>query len=419
MKNKRRWVITIVILSIIAMALSACDLEEINHSHDWSDWTVTTSASCITAGIETRICAGNASHTEIRFVPVDPDAHVWGNWVVTIPVTATTDGLETGTCMHNSSHTETRIIIALNHTCSWGWGGGWFRTTSPTCVSTGVETRMCSHNSSHRETRSVPIDPDAHVWGNWAVSIPLTETTDGLEARTCIYHSSQSETRIIQHAAHNWGEWVVTQVPTETVDGVETRHCQYSACTFEQTRIFSYATGTAGLEYVFDPSSGFTVIRGTVDSGDVYIPAYHLYAGEYVPITSIGDYAFFGCSSLTSITIPFLDVELGNNLFNYDVPTSLKTVVITGGDNIPNSAFYGCTGLTSITIPNSVTSIGDYAFFGCSSLTSITILAAMPPAIGSHHNLYMQIFVPAGSVDAYKTIWSFYGVNPDIIKAIE
>ena len=66
-------------------------------------------------------------------------------------------------------------------------------------------------------------------------------------------------------------------------------------------------------------------------------------------VTSIVNYAFYGCSGLTSITIP-------------DSVTS-----------IGYSAFDDCSGLTSITIPDSVTSIGKYAFDGCHRLTSITI----------------------------------------------
>jgi hypothetical protein len=127
--------------------------------------------------------------------------------------------------------------------------------------------------------------------------------------------------------------------------------------------------------------------------------------------TSIGASAFYRCNKLTGITLPFIGATLNgtaNTHLGYifgassysnngsSVPSSLKSVVITGGTSIdvrafsgctslqrvtiPNSAtqigseaFSGCTGLTSITIPNSVTSIGGYAFSGCSGLTSVTL----------------------------------------------
>ena len=66
-------------------------------------------------------------------------------------------------------------------------------------------------------------------------------------------------------------------------------------------------------------------------------------------VTSIGYYAFWGCTNLRNIKIP-------NNV-----------------ESIGDYAFYNCTSLTSVTIPNSVTSIGNDAFYGCSSLTSVTI----------------------------------------------
>ena len=113
-------------------------------------------------------------------------------------------------------------------------------------------------------------------------------------------------------------------------------------------------------------------------------------------VTGIGYYAFNHCSSLTSI----------------DFPVALNT--------IGNYAFFGCSLLKSIEIPSGVTGIGAGAFGDCSSLSTATFLGETPPVhIG--HVFYQctalsDIYVPAGSVDAYKETWFEYA---DKIKAIE
>ena len=89
-------------------------------------------------------------------------------------------------------------------------------------------------------------------------------------------------------------------------------------------------------------------------------------------VTSIGNGAFFFCSSLTSITISNSVTSIGEQAFNWC--ESLTSVTIGNSvTSIGDDAFSGCSSLTSITIPNSVTSIGESTFAYCSALTSVTI----------------------------------------------
>ena len=88
-------------------------------------------------------------------------------------------------------------------------------------------------------------------------------------------------------------------------------------------------------------------------------------------VTSIGDFAFYGCP-LTSITIPGSVTSIGRYAFQNC--SSLKSITIPDSvTSIGDSAFYSCEKLTSITIPDSVTSIGYNAFGNCSSLKTISL----------------------------------------------
>ena len=134
------------------------------------------------------------------------------------------------------------------------------------------------------------------------------------------------------------------------------------------TSIGGYAfSGCTGLTSINIPNSvtsiGDYAFASCIGLTSVTIPE---------SVTSIGNQVFEGCSGLTSITIPESVTSIGIGAF-YDCSGLTSITIPESVTSIGNYAFAGCSGLTSIEIPNSVTSIGNYAFAGCSSLTSIEI----------------------------------------------
>ena len=109
-------------------------------------------------------------------------------------------------------------------------------------------------------------------------------------------------------------------------------------------------------------------------SGSFTIPATVTYDGVAYSVTSIGEYAFYKCSSLKSITLPEGVTSIGYAAFGYC--TSLTAITLPEGvTSIGGGAFSHCSSLTAINIPENsqLTSIGYFAFGCCTSLTAITI----------------------------------------------
>ena len=115
-------------------------------------------------------------------------------------------------------------------------------------------------------------------------------------------------------------------------------------------------------------------------------------------VTSIGEEAFAYCSSLTAITVNpenpvYCDIDgvlFSKNhtvLFQYPAGKTGSYTIPDSVTSIGNAAFFGCTSLTSVTIPNSVTGIGDKTFSNCTSLTSVTIPNSVT-SIGRNAYLY-------------------------------
>lgn len=153
-----------------------------------------------------------------------------------------------------------------------------------------------------------------------------------------------------------------------------------------------------GFKYLLDSDTKTATLVPNTEkyAGDVVIPeSVKAKDGNGYKVTAFGDKCFYGCSDLTSITIPSSVTSLGHwcfavcvRLTSITIPSSVTTVgdycfgacnrltsiaLPSSVTSLGKSCFYDCSRLTSITIPSSVTSLEESCFEGCANLTSITI----------------------------------------------
>ena len=130
-----------------------------------------------------------------------------------------------------------------------------------------------------------------------------------------------------------------------------------------------------GFKYLLnsDSKTASLVANAEKYTGDIVIPE-NIKAkdGNTYSVTSFEDNSFWGCSGLTSVSIPSSVISLGNycfkdcsNLASINVPSSVT--------KMGQECFYNCSRLASVTISSAVTSLGDGCFYNCTSLASITI----------------------------------------------
>ena len=160
------------------------------------------------------------------------------------------------------------------------------------------------------------------------------------------------------------------------------------------------ATITTIGKYAFEDCTGLTSLN---------LPA---------GITSIGRRAFGGCSGLTSLTLPAGITSISDEAFY--LCSGLTSLTLPAGiTSIGEYAFSGCSRLTSLTLPAGITSIGEFAFSYCSGLTSIYVYAEKVPRIGRYAfegcaSRKCTLYVPKGTYDNYRL--SEFGYFENIVE---
>ena len=171
--------------------------------------------------------------------------------------------------------------------------------------------------------------------------------------------------------------------------------------------------GCSGLTSLTLPS-GLTSIGSWAFTGCSGLTSLSLPSG----VTSIGDGAFFGLSSLTSLSLPSGLTSIGDQAF-HECSGLTSLSLPSGLTSIGNQVFCYCSGLTTLSLPSGITSIGYNAFYGCSGLTSIYVYTEKMPKLGT--NMFdgcdakkCTVYVPKGTYDDY---WlSEFGYFENIVE---
>ena len=278
------------------------------------------------------------------------------------------------------------LLVALlttlsTHAYDFQSGDLYYNITSDTTVDVTYQKYLSTSNYQGLTTATIPetvtyngttysvtsIGKSAFMWCSSLTSVTIPNSVTSIEYEAFTYCSSltsvtipNSVTSIGEHAFYGCSSLASVTIPNSV------------------TSIGNYAFwGCSSLTSISIPNSvtsiGKWAFSGCSSLTSVTIPT---------SVTSIGECAFAYCSSLTSIV-----VESSNTMYdsrencNAIIETASNTLIAgCQSTTIPNSvtsigdgAFYGCSSLTSVTIPHSVTSIGEDAFQGCSSLTCVTI----------------------------------------------
>jgi hypothetical protein len=197
----------------------------------------------------------------------------------------------------------------------------------------------------------------ASVWNNFSIVCAsyLIETTT---VTACGSYTWEDQTYTVSGIYYGQTAFCITQKLDLTIT----------------TPPSSFSSG--GINYVVTSPTTVAVGTNPSASGNLVIPASVTTACGTYAVTSMVNMAFYGCTGLTSVSIPNTITNIPDKAFK--LCTGLASITISNSvTSIGFESFRDCSSLTSVTIPDSVTSIGVCAFLACTSLNSVTLSNAL------------------------------------------
>ncbi len=305
--------------------------------HDFGEWVVDEEATCKSTGVRHRVCTVCERFVN-ESIPVDKTSHRYA-------ADFTKEGARHYRKCLNAGCTA--IVDESTHTFL-----EWVEDVAATCKNTGTKHRICTV-CEQTVSDTIPQKPHAYT-AEW-------ETDDEGHFRTC---QNDDCGAVEEKQPHNLNENAFCTV------------CQLNMA--------------EGLVFTENEDGTYAVSGYTGEGGAVVIPA--KYKG--VPVTVIGQKAFFNIQAITSVVIPEGITTIGQRAFAYcggiraiTIPDSVTKIDVWGFSYtrvvslvIPksittwgNAVFEGCSELVSVTFAEGATAVGSGAFFRCERLASVTL----------------------------------------------